>query len=320
MDGFSLLNGLRQVLSEATTSTWPDIKFSYDLLYQAAVMTASRTNVLISSQAITTVDGTSTYNLNPNFHRLYLMDDQNRYFIKVYDGANYHFKYWVSPDSIYLANNLTEVAIPDSFTIAQTSALAQKTGTVTSTGTLANTYTLFGETLGESTLTDSAANFSTVKVGDLVHNTTDGSHGIVISITSTTAIVCALFYGTQNYFDSSAPADAYIINPQARYQLILDPPCSTSGYTVTVPYIAKPDPVYSYYARYNFPAGYEQALIQYAAWLYKYRDREPNQGDTFFKNWLMMVTQLNTTLNQGMKRGGFGVNFVKRGGRSWTYR
>lgn len=281
-------------------------------------MTASRANALISSQDITTVDGTSAYNLNANFHRLYLMDDQNRYFIKVYDGKNYYFKYWVSYDSIYLGNNLAEVAIPDTFTITQASSLTQKTGTATATGSLGSSYSIFGQTLGETTLTDSTADFSTVTIGDLVHNITDGSHGVVIAVTSSTAVVCALFGGTNNYF--TATNDSYIINPQARYRLILDPPCSTSGYIATVPYIAKPDPVYSYYRRYNLPAGYEQALIQYAAWLYRYRDREPNFGDAFFKNWTMMVTQLNTTLNQGMKRDGFGVNFSKRASKSWTYR
>lgn len=282
-------------------------------------MTVSKTNALISTQDITTVDGTSAYNLNPNFNRLYLMDDQNRYFIKVYDGTNYYFKYWESYDSIYIANNIAEVAIPDTFTITQASAPTQIIGTATSTGSLSSSYTLFGEILGETTLTDSAAPFSDVEVGDLVHNPTDGSHGVIIAITSTSAVVCALFGGTNNYF--TATTNSYIINPQARYQLILDPTCSTSGYTVTVPYIAKPDPVYSYYRRYNLPAGYEQALIQYSAWLYKYRDREPNQGDYFFKNWLMMLSQLNTSLNQGMKRSGsFGVNFSKRASRTYTYK
>jgi len=280
-------------------------------------MTVSRTNALTSSQNISTVDGTSGYNLNPDFHRLYLMDDQNRYFIKVNDGTNDYFKYWASYDSIYIANNTAEVAIPDTFTITQASALSQITGTATSDGSLTNSYTIFGETLGETTLTDTAADFSTVKVGDIVHNTTDGSHGIVIALSSSTAIICALFYGTNNYFTSG---DAYIINPQARFKIILDPPCSTSGYTVTVPYIAKPDPIYSYYRRYNLPPAYESALTHYAAWLYKYRDREMNQGDVFFKTWLMTITQLNMALNQGMKRSGFGINLVKRASKSWTYR
>ena len=39
---------------------------------------------------------------------------------------------------------------------------------------------------GASTLTDTGGDFSDVSPGDIVHNTTDGSDGIVLSKTSST--------------------------------------------------------------------------------------------------------------------------------------
>jgi len=317
MDGFTLLNGLENLLSETSDSTWLHPYVAYSFLYKAAIMTVERSQCLTSSQDITTVDGSSKYSLDADFHRLYLMDDQNRYFVKVNDGTNTYFIYWNSYDSVVLGNNTTETAIPTGFSIIDAPALAQKTGTTTSDGILVNPYTIYQQDLGETTLTDTLASFTTVKVGDTVHNTTDGSHGKVIAITSSTAIVCALFYGHNNYFSSG---DSYIINPQARFYLVLDPPSSTSGYTVTVPYIQKPDPVFSYYRRYKIQSGYEDALIQYAAWLYKYRDQQPNYGDAWFKYWDATVRQLGKVTNQALGKRDFHVNLSKRAGKSWTYR
>ncbi len=318
MDGQTLLRMMSQLLAESPGSAWLDVKLSYDCLYRAAIATADRINYPTSSQDITTVAETSSYVLNPDYLKQYLQDNFNRYFVKYVTSTYTVFVYPASYDSIVLANNTTSVDIPTAYCINDATPLVQKTGTATATGTLAATYTLFGKALGESALTDSAADFSTVKVGDLVHNTTDASHGVVVATSSSTSVVCALFDGTNNYFSSG---DAYIINPQKRFQIIVDPLSKTAGYTITIPYIQKPAPVYSYYRRYNFPSGYEDVLTHYAAWVYKYRDRQPNMADPWYGHWDVRVRQLAQNVNQGMDRvGRIRVNFIKRAYRDRSIR
>ena len=300
MDGVTLLRNLRQILSETSTGTWLDTKSSYDFLYQAAVKTTERTNAITSTQTITTVADQSAYTLNGDFLKLYLMDDQNRYFIKYYNGSGTYWIYWASYDSIVLANNTTATSVPSVFSIRDASEISRLTGTVTSAGALSN---------GEATLTDSAAPFTNVYTGDQVHNTTDSANGIVIVKTSTSVLITAMFDGTDNDWDSS---DAYIIMPQMRFQLVLDPPSSTSGHTITVHYVQKPAPVYSSFRSYKLDSRLKNALVNYAAWLYKYRDRNPNFGDTFYRIWDTEIRQFARQLNK--TRGGptFGVNFIKR--------
>jgi hypothetical protein len=260
---------------------------------------------------------TSEYALNPDFHKLYLQDDTNRYFIKYYDGSSYYYIYWSSYDAVLSNNSQSNISIPNMFSIVDAPAASQLTGSATATGTLTGSYTLFQATGGETLLTNSAAPFANVKVGDIVHNTTDDSHGIVVALGSTSTLYCALFGGTLNYFTSG---DAYIINPQSRYYLVVDPPSLTSGHTITVPYIQKPTPVYSYYRRYNIQSGYESAITSYAAWLYKYRDRDPQFGDSFYRLWDSKVRELGKVSLQAFNRQSFHVNFNKRAGRSNTYR
>ena len=317
MDGCSLLRGLNQLLSELDTSAWLDPKFSYDCLYDAAIATVDRLNYPTTTEDITTVATTSDYNLDSDYMKLYLMDDENRYFIKYYNTSAYSFIYPSSYDSIILADNTIDVSIPSTFAIVDAADLAQKTGTTTSTGSLANKYVMYDQTLGESTLTDATASFSTVKVGDTVHNVTDMSHGIVVATSTTTAVICSLFGGTNNFFTSG---DTYIINPQKRFKLVLDPGSLTSGHTVTLYYVQKPAPIYSYYRRYSLPIGAEGALTHYAAWLYKYRDREVNFGDAWYKFWDISVRKLKNIVSESTHKKGFKVNLIKRAGRSGSYR
>jgi hypothetical protein len=165
---------------------------------------------------------------------------------------------------------------------------------------MTHSYTLFNETLGESTLTDGTAAFSTtVNIGDAVHNLTDTSHGYVVTLSSGTAVITALFDGTNNYF---ANTSSYVIWPQKRFQLVIDPPPSVTGDTITVYYVKRPDPVYSAYRSYSLPIGYSGALVHYAAWLYKYRDREPSFGDNFYLYWDRKCKELEDGMDAGMYR------------------
>ena len=310
MDGKSLLYGLADLLNECiTTSTFLESKASYDYLYEAAVEFARRTRTITYSQTITTVADQTNYDLNPDFLSLYLRDGSNRYVVKYNDGTNDYFLPFRDYEAVSYNNDDTSVTIPNNFSIIDKQSLTDRiTGTATSAGNNSG---------GECTLTDSTAPFASVKVGDDVHNTTDGSDGVVISVTSTSALLTALFGGTENDWDSS---DAYIIVPQAKKQLVLDPPPSTAGHTVTIKYVQKPEPVYSYYRTYRFDRQYEPAIIKYAAWLYRYKDGAPNYGDAFYKYFDMQVRQAARTEQKSLNQLRMRVNMMKRsyGDRSYS--
>lgn len=274
MDGYTLLYKLRHVLNESSTSSFLDEYTSYHYLNEAAVELAIRTKLLTATQEITTVADQSAYDLNSDYMGLSAKNSENRFFAKLNDGTNDRFIFWKDYNEILYSNQTTSVAIPSSFTIRDDPTLADRaTGTATSAG---------AATGGESTLTDSAADFTDVNAGDVVHNTTDGSTGMVLSKTSTTALVTALFNGTDDDWTSS---DAYVIQPSGRMQVVLDPPPSTAGYTLTMYYTKRPGPLYSDYGVFKFPPHLADALVKYAVWLYKYRDREPDTADTLFQYW-----------------------------------
>ncbi len=304
------------MLSEAAGSTWPDVKYCYDCLYEAAIKSVERTNLLTATQSITTIADTASYNLEPDFLKLYLTDNRNNFYIKYSDGTNTYFLYQQDYGQVVLANNTASVLIPNTFTIIDAAAPTRMTGTATSTGALTHSYTIFGSTLGESTLTDTGASFGTVSAGDIIHNTYDASHGIVVAESSATACICALFDGTNNYF--TLTTDTYILTPQNRYKIILDPPPSTAGHTITVYYVQRPTPVYSYYRAYKMPYDYREPLLSYAAWKYRYRDREPNFGDGYYKFWDMSVRELGRMHNKTTIKRDFTVNLIKRNNRSRT--
>ena len=316
MDGYTILTQLRQAIGESETSTWPNAKLSYECLYRAAVASADRSGILTGLEVITTVADQAAYRLNVNYLRLYLMTDQNQHYIKYDDGTSHFFLYFENLTSIVSNDASSSVLIPQRFSIKDSDQITQVTGLATSTGSLTNTYTLFGESLGKTTLTSTSTSFDSVRIGDIVHNTTDDSHGVVIGLVDTHNVVCALFEGTNNYFTSG---DAFIINPQMRYEIYLDPPPSTSGHTFTVWYIKKPNPVYSAYERYDFPDDFN-GLVSRAAWEYKYRDREPNYGDRYYTGWDMGMKRLGKATNRAKQRKGFGVNFVKPASSSYTFR
>ena len=301
MDGKDLLRRLQQILDEDSGSGWMDTQLSYDFLYEAAKQIVDRTGCLRTTQSITTVADDDEYDLNPDFMRLYAKNHDNEYYVILNDGSNNHFPTWKDYEDMLYQNTPTSTAIPSHFCIIDASKPTQATGTATSTGAASG---------GTSTLTDTSGDFSNVNAGAIVHNTTDSSDGIVLSKTSSTVIVTALFSGTNNYWSSS---DAYVIQPQARYQIYFDPPPSTAGYTVTVPYVQRPAPVYSDYGIYRFSDDYKEALVKYAFWLYKYRDKEPDFGDAMYRFFEMEVGKKAYSVNRGQRPTNFKVNLKKRG-------
>lgn len=293
-----LLRRLRNLLNEDSDSGWLDEQTSYDFLYDAAIEYVDRTGCLRTTQTITTTAEETDYDINPDFFRLYLKNSSNNFYIKYNDGSNDTFPTWRDYEEIIYENNTTSVSVPGRFTIIDTDLPSQVTGTTTSDG---------ADSGGLQTLTDTAGDFTDVGAGAIVHNTTDASTGVVISKTSSTVLVTALWEGTDNDYTSG---DAYVIQPQARYKLMLDPPPSTASHTITLSYVQRPDPVYSEYGVYAFVN--PSALVKYASWLYKYRDKEPNFGDAIYKFWEMEVRRKAYSVNRGQRPARFKVNLKAR--------
>lgn len=308
MDGYTLLRELRTLLGEPSGGSFLDDRTSYDCLYEAAKELCQRTRALTSAQTITTVAEQTTYNLNPDFLSLYLTDDENDFIVKYNDGSSNTFLRHRAYDAIVIGDNATSQSVPDNFTLIDASGLSQIAGDTTNYGYSTN---------GEAILTDSSADFSNVAAGDYVHNLTDGSHGVVISKTSSTVLICALFEGANNYWDFG---DSYIITFNGRFALLLDPPPSTAGHTVTVQYIQMPTPVYSLYRSYRFAPDYKEALTYYAAFKYKYKDRDPDFGDRLWKHFDARVRGISRDTRQAKVQGGYRVNFIKHANRSGTRR
>jgi len=286
-------------------STFLDDYTSYMYLWEAAIELAHRTKALRASQSITTVADTANYRLNADYLGLYLKDGSKNFFLKYNDGNANTFVDWQSYEEIIYADQGDDsVSIPSYFSVRDKPALdSQVTGTTTSDGAASG---------GECTLTDTSGLFTTTDVvaaGDMVHNTTDGSMGVTLSVTSATALKTALFGGTNNDWTSG---DSYVIQPQGRYELYFDPPPNTSGHTVTVYYLQRPAPVFSDYGMYRFPAHSMFALVKYAAWLYKYRDREPNYGDAWFRYFEDQAGRLSNQADHILRRKKFTVNLKAR--------
>jgi hypothetical protein len=304
MEGYSLLRMLRELLDETSTSTFLDTRTSYDFLYAAVQDFNIKTHYLTSTQSISVTAGTSAYNLNADFIACALMDDYNRPYIKWTYGSSDSFVFNRDYQEVIIENSTGTANIASSFSINDASAPSNITGTTTADGAASN---------GECTLTDATAPFTTVKPGDYVHNTTDGSAGVVVAITSTSAIVTALFDGTNNDWTSG---DAYVIVKQPRYQMTFRPIPADSA-TATVYYIQRPDPVYSSFRSYKIPFNYIMPIVKYAAFLYKYKDREPNFGDSFYKYYNAFTRQVASEMRRGIpEKSGMRVNMSKIDARS----
>jgi len=276
MDGQNLQRLVRQFLNEPSTSSFLDARFTYDALYAGAKEWTRISKCLRTTQSITTVADQRGYSLNGDFLGHYIKDNDDNYIIKYNDGSNDYFLDFKPYEEIIYDNDTTSVSIPDYWGITQDTTLDSQVSVAASAA---------GDKIGgKARLTVAVASFADIVPGDIVHNTTDVSDGVVEKVVSTTALDICLFGGTDNEVDS---ADAFIIQPRGRLQLVLDPPPSTASHTVTVYYLQKPAPVYSNYSVYPFSYDYAEALAKYAAWAYKYRDREPDFGDAFYQFFAM---------------------------------
>lgn len=269
-------------------------------MWEAAQEFVNRTNCLKSTQTITTVADQSDYTLNADFVRLYIRNTDKNFILKYNDGNSNTFLTWKEYGAIIYGDNTDSVSIPSHFTLIDDSLDSSVSGTATANGASTN---------GTATLTDSTANFADVSAGDSVHNTTDGSDGIVLSKTSSTVLVTALFGGTDNDWDTS---DAYVLQPQGRMKIVLDPPPSTAGHTITVYYIQKPAPVFSPYGIYRFPQQYTDVLIKYAIWLYKYKDGMPDYGDKYYQMFDRAARRYSSNIKETEDKYHMSISFRKR--------
>ncbi len=300
MDGAALLYNLRQVLNEASDSGFLDNRTSYEYLWRAAIEFTERTSCLTTTQSITTIANTQNYTLNADYLRMYLRNQDYNYYIKYNDGSANTFPLFKEKEEIIFQNSTASVSNPYSWYIEDDTLAARVSSTTTAASTASG---------GEATLTDSTAPFANVNAGDIVNNTTTSAAGYVLSKTSSSVLVTTLFGGTnQNYGNG----DSYVIQPAGRKRLVLQPPPSTAGHTITFYYVQRPAPVFSSYGMYRFGTENLQAIIFYAAWLYKYRDRDPNYGDRFFKYFEDQTRKNSVDVNRSFNRTDFKVNLKAR--------
>ena len=288
---------------------WFDLRTGYDFLYEAARDFAKEVKAVHSTCTLTTAVSLTwppIYPLPPDFMEIMTEDDYGDKKILLTSGSASIWIPRVSFQEILADNHTTAVALPSRFAVTDNPAGSRIVSTATDDGLNAG---------GESVLTDAAGAFlTTVSVGDDVINTDEGYTGKVLSITSNTVLDTAMFdiSTAQSSYADWTSGNAYIIQPGARYALILDPPPSTAGQTLTVTYLRRPAPVYSDYGSYNFATGYEESLIKYAFWLFKYRDGKPNQGDPLYQVYDIQLRKAKTLHRGATVPKGFSVSFMKR--------
>ena len=298
----------------------PDIvtkKRTYDMLNAGAEEFVSLTECIKKSEDLTTVADQAAYDLSADYLRLWLKTDDPRggdYFVRYTDSSSViHEILWRSYQKVFYDYNTTSVSLPSYFTILEKTSLPdQLTGTTTATGTQSG---------GAATLTDAGESFETyISARDRVHNTTSGKDysGIVISVTSDTALVTAMF-DTNGDPQGWASGDTWVIQPTARMQLQLDPPPETASETVTVPYVAKPNPVYSDYYTWQIQDVYHKAFCFYAAYLYltEYQVQESVQSgdvllaDKYFNEFNRIVHRAKRDIDLSLSKQGYSLRMNK---------
>lgn len=290
MDGKDLTRRVLNLLNEPSTSQFIDERTTFDYLYDAAKQWTIISKCLRKTQEITTVASQQGYTLDGDFLGHYIRDDNNDFQIKYNDGTDDYFLDFKPYREIINDNNEDSQTIPDNWGITHDATLdSQVSGATNAAGASVG---------GKSTCAAATALFTDVTAGDIIHNTADGSDGVVISIASDfKSVTTCLFGGTDNDWTS---ADTLIIQPRGRLQLVFDPPPETKDHTVTVYALQKPPPVYSDYDVYPFSYDYAEALSKYAAWLYKYRDKEPDFGNAWYQAFFAQATEYGALFREAV--------------------
>ncbi len=289
---------LKHDLLESDNSAFIDEYLSYRYLYEAHTDFVMKTGSLKATQSITTVADQKEYTLSSD--HLYIYTENNGVpYIQYEDGSGQlYFPKEKAYQEVVHQSSVNSTAVPGSFAIIDHPTLnTALTGTTTAIGAATN---------GESTLTDAAATFTdTIAAGDMVYNETDSSYGVVITVTSDTALVTALFGGTNNQWASS---DSYVVTPQGRLRLVLGQPPTTAGHTMTVYYVARPAPVFSPFRAYRTQSQFMPTIIRAAKALYEFRGGDYQKGsmDKQFSKEGILNAGLN--YSKTFDRRGYSVN------------
>lgn len=299
MTGKQLIERLRVLAALPKGSEVLDEFHAYHFIWEAATEFVRKTHCATKSQSITTVADQSAYTLGADYMHLWFKNEGGEYIQHYNDGSETYELTLKSYAEELEDDDDTSVSVPGEFCIVDKSSLLDAiSGSATSAGT---------ESDGECTLTNSGETFVTKEAaaGDPVHNKSDKSFGVVLSVTSENAVVTALFEGGNDYWSSG---DDYVVRPQMRYQVKLDPPPSTAGHTVTFYYIPRPAPVFSSYKIYReIPSAHVHILPYYAAWLLKYKDKEPSEveyrkSDLFYLQFLDEIEKAKQSVDRMLGR------------------
>ena len=307
MEGYTLLRTIREMLNETSTGTFLNDRTSYEYVYSAVQDFNLKTHYMTNVQTINVIAGKSEYDLNADFVDMALMDSYNRKFIKCTSGGSDTFVFSRDYASVVMENSSTSSPIPVSYSIVDNSTQ----------DTLEGTASIVSNGTGESYVYGASLDVTSAQAGDYIHCTTTGNDGVIV----VNKAVAPPGYLTACIFSDGTPSNgtntgAFIIVKQPRFKLVLSPTPSANS-TITVPYIQRPDPVFSPYRAYRLPFNYMLPIVQFAAFLYKYKDRDPNYGDSFFKYYDGFVRKISAEMRRAIPgKQGIRVNLSKIDARS----
>jgi len=296
MDGKKLTQAVLDFLDEDTVSDlYAGAREIYENLDLSVQIFARETGILHKMFDITMVASQQNYDIPPDYVRPHMKDTRSKYIARYYDGANYSWVTMASYEKLFRANYTTERSTPGRFAVidkADKEDLIQ--GTVDSDGAKSG---------GQCILHDASMLFNTtnkVYPRDIIHNTTDGSDGYVLSVTDDTHLVVALFEGTDDDFTNG---DSYIIQPAAEKQIFLDAPSESSGDVFTFPYVCLPTPVFSDYGFWRISPRACKAIAAGAAALFKMPKREFKESDKIGGLFAAEVTRMRRETAQARIQG-----------------
>jgi hypothetical protein len=232
--------------------------FFYTCLNEAAEEFVRETGGLTKDLSLTTVEDQQAYALPPDFIGPAIQSMSRRFVGKYDDGTNVVFPYLTSYEKIFKENETVAKSPPDKFAVRDQQSLDSiLSGVADSAGAASG---------GSCVLHDVGAAFvGAVYPRDVIHNVTDGSHGVVLEVADDTHLTCALFEGTNNCW---AIHDEFKIVPSSGKTLYFDAPIDAAGHAFTLPYYCMPDPIFSDYGFWRFSPRSCRAICYRAAYLF----------------------------------------------------